>query len=146
MPVVVVSALSEVSAKVLAFDLGAVDYLTKPFDTVELVARVRRQLGRIDEPRQAGEGWLLDPERRMVGSGPRAVALSALEWRLLAHLLARKGAVCTREELIESVWGDGGATRSNVVDVCIRRLRRKLGPDAVTTVRGKGYRSSMTGR
>jgi two-component system, OmpR family, response regulator len=140
-PIVVLSALDDVPSKVLAFDLGASDYLTKPFDTAELVARVRRRAGLVSEAPQPVHGrWSLQPERRVVDDGRRTVALSALEWRLLEHLISREGAVCTRDELVECVWGGDTKRRANVVDVCIRRLRRKLGSDAVLTVRGEGYR------
>jgi two-component system copper resistance phosphate regulon response regulator CusR len=140
-PIVVLSALDDVPSKVLAFELGASDYLTTPFDVAELVARVRRRAGVVSEVPPLLHGrWSLQPERRVLDDGRRTVALSALEWRLLEHLISRAGAVCTREELVERVWGGDTKQRSNVVAVCIRRLRRKLGPDAVITVPGEGYR------
>lgn len=141
MPIMVLSALDDVSSKVLAFELGATDYVTKPVEVPELVARSRRRAGMVVAPERSRSGrWALLPERRAVDDGTRTIALSALEWRVLEHLVAREGAVCTRDELVELVWGGATDRRANVVDVCIRRLRRKLGPEAVTTVRGAGYR------
>jgi DNA-binding response OmpR family regulator len=141
LPMLVLSALDDERSKVLAFELGATDYLTKPFDVAELVARVRRRLPAASPAGERRHGrWELQPERRVVLDGTRAVALSALEWRVLDHLIARAGETCTRDELVEQAWGGADGLRANVVDVCVRRLRRKLGRDAVTTVRGRGYR------
>jgi two-component system, OmpR family, copper resistance phosphate regulon response regulator CusR len=141
MPIMVLSALDDVTSKVLAFELGATDYLTKPVEVPELVARLRRRAGIVGAPERSRSGrWALLPERRAVDDGTRTVSLSALEWRVLEHLIAHKEAICTRDELVELVWGGATDRRANVVDVCIRRLRRKLGPEAVTTVRGAGYR------
>jgi two-component system copper resistance phosphate regulon response regulator CusR len=140
-PIMLLSALDDVESKVLAFELGACDYLTTPLDPAELVARVRRRASVVSQaPQLLHARWSLEPQRRVVDDGRRTVALSALEWRLLEHLISREGAICTRDELVERVWGVDTKPRANVVDVCIRRLRRKLGPDAVITVRGAGYR------
>src|SRR5437879_5315198 len=144
MPIVVLSALDDVASKVLAFELGASDYLTTPFDTAELVARVRRRAGLVSEAPQLIRGrWSLQPERRVVDDGRRTVALSALEWRVLEHLISREGAVCARDELVERVWGGDTKSRANVVDVCIWRLRRKLGSGAVDTLRGGVCRDGL---
>jgi two-component system, OmpR family, response regulator len=141
--VLVLSALSDVDSKVRCLELGAVDYLTKPFALAELVARVWL---RLRQPAGAADGGVmragratLDPRWRTVDAGDGPVRLSAREYELLAHLARRQGEICTREELLREVWGCAHDPRTNVVDVCVRRLRAKLGPDIIETVRHAGY-------
>lgn len=144
-PVIVVSAVHEVSARVDALNRGAVDVVGKPFVLVELLARVNRHLG--VALREAAEhrhlsvaGLTLDTHRRIAAMGSQVVALTEREVALLAHLMRRHGNVCTREELLHDVWGLDFDPGSNLVEVCVRRLRTKLSvPDFIETVRGVGY-------
>jgi DNA-binding response OmpR family regulator len=144
LPVVIVSARSDLPTKLRGFDLGANDYLAKPFALDELLARVRVQLrahgnGR-DGVLRAG-GLILDLARRQARMGDREIDLSDREFRLLYHLVKHAGEVVTRDSILSAVWEYHFDPRSNVVDVCVRRLRRKLGDDApIETVRHAGYR------
>ena len=148
-PVLLLSARADEFDRVLGLELGADDYLTKPFSPRELVARVKAVLRRggintADESRLHGP-LRLDPLTRSVTLSGHPVELSALEFDLLHALLRSPGRVFTREELISSVWGEDFAGVDRVVDVHISSLRRKLGDDAerprfVATVRGVGYR------
>jgi len=140
-PVIVVSA-----ARIQALDAGAVDVVTKPFSTAELSARIRRHLVHKSPPASGEQRFLeaggvqLDLHRRRAITGNGAVSLTEREFALLAHLMRRSDSVCSREELLHDVWGLGFDPGSNVVDVCVRRLRSKLLPDPpIETVRGAGY-------
>jgi DNA-binding response OmpR family regulator len=145
LPVVIVSARSDLDTKLRGFGLGACDYLSKPFSFDELLARVRAQLRR-GRPGEKGSvvraGLLsLDVARREAKLGDVVAALSDREFRLLHHLVLHEGEVVSRERLLADVWGYHFDPRSNVVEVCIRRLRQKLGADApIETVRHGGYR------
>jgi DNA-binding response OmpR family regulator len=144
LPVVIVSARSDLGTKLRGFGLGACDYVSKPFSFDELVARVRAQLrrGRPEEPSVVQAGALsLDVTRRQARWGEVVAELSDREFRLLHHLVLHEGEVVSRESLLADVWGYHFDPRSNVVDVCVRRLRRKLGAGApIETVRHGGYR------
>ena len=145
LPVVIVSARADLTTKLNGFGLGARDYLTKPFSFDELLARIRVHLRRPDEWKsgyvlQAG-ALSLDVARRQVQLRERIVELSDREFKLLHRLLECAGEVVSRERLLSEVWGYHFDPHSNVVDVCIRRLRQKLGPDSpIETVRHAGYR------
>jgi DNA-binding response OmpR family regulator len=144
LPVVIVSARSDLPTKLRGFNLGANDYLAKPFALDELIARVRAQLrargNGQDGVLQAGE-LILDLARRQARIGDSEIDLSDREFRLLHHLVKHAGEVVTRDSILSVVWGCHFDPRSNVVDVCVRRLRRKLGDDApIETVRHAGYR------
>jgi len=141
--VVVLSALSDSDSKVKCFELGATDYVTKPFILPELIARIRTRLRHARDLSahrflDAG-GVRLDLQRRAVYIGEERASLSAREFHLLEHLMRKEGEVCTRSELLASVWGYTFDPRTNVVDVYIRRLRSKLGPNLIETVRNVGY-------
>jgi len=144
-PVVIVSARADLTTKLNGFGLGARDYLTKPFSFDELLARIRVHLRRPDE-RTNGHvlhagAVELDIARRQARLGERVVDLSDREFKLLHRLLECAGEVVSRERLLSEVWGYHFDPHSNVVDVCIRRLRKKLGPDSpIETVRHAGYR------
>jgi DNA-binding response OmpR family regulator len=142
--VLVLSALSDVGSKVRCLELGAADYLVKPFALAELVARVWARLRDGDARDEDGlihVGRLtLDSHHRTADRGDGPIPLTAREFLLLKHLVANAGDVCTRVELLEEVWGYAFDPGTNVVDVCIRRLRRKLGNEVVETVRHAGYR------
>lgn len=143
LPVLIVSARSELPAKLRGFELGATDYLTKPFALDELVARVRVQLRR-----SGGDGatvtagtLALDLVRRQVRLDGVVIDLSDREFGLLRHLIGGAGSAVSRDRLLADVWGLDFDPGTNVVDVCVRRLRRKLGPAApIETVRNVGYR------
>jgi len=145
LPVVIVSARSDLPTKLRGFGLGASDYLAKPFALDELVARVRVQL-RHRAPKgeenlvRAGE-LTLDLARRQARLGALVADLSDREFRLLHHLVENAGTIVSRERLLSEVWGYHFDPGSNVVEVCVRRLRKKLGAEApIETVRHAGYR------
>jgi two-component system, OmpR family, copper resistance phosphate regulon response regulator CusR len=144
-PVVIVSARADLQTKLRGFGLGACDYISKPFAFDELLARIRAQLrrGRAggDETVVNAGALTLDLARRQARLGDVIAELSDREFRLLHHLVRHQGEVVSRERLLSDVWGYHFDPRSNVVDVCVRRLRKKLGADApIETVRHGGYR------
>jgi DNA-binding response OmpR family regulator len=132
-----------VITKVDCLDLGARDYLTKPFQIAELLARVRARLrdgqpaGPAEEVIRSGS-LRLDLARLEADAGGGPVALTRLEFLLLRQLMDNPGPV-PKDRLLASVWGLEFDPRSNVVDVCVRRLRSKLGFDLIRTVHGAGY-------
>jgi DNA-binding response OmpR family regulator len=145
LPVVIVSARSDLSTKLRGFGLGASDYLAKPFAFDEHVARVRVQLrarrSRSEENVVHAGLLTLDLARRQARLGSLVANLSDREFRLLHHLVEHAGEVVSRERLLSEVWGYHFDPRSNVVEVCVRRLRKKLGEEApIETVRHAGYR------
>ncbi len=145
LPVLILSARSDLDTKLRGFNLGADDYLVKPFSLGELLCRVRVQLRRRQPPAESSVLYagplLLDLTRREARLGPRVCELTDGEFRLLHFLLEHAGEVNSREQLLSQVWGYDFDPRSNVVDVSIRRLRQKLGPEApIETVRNVGYR------
>jgi DNA-binding response OmpR family regulator len=145
LPVVILSARADLATKLRGFELGACDYVSKPFALDELIARVRAQLrhtgiAAAESVLHAG-ALALDLARRQARLGAIVADLSDREFRLLRELLLHSGQVISRERLLSEVWGYHFDPRSNVVDVCVRRLRKKLGPDApIETVRNAGYR------
>jgi two-component system OmpR family response regulator len=142
-PVVILSALTDVETKVRCFGLGAADYIAKPFALAELLARVRARLrsnGSDGNGTSLHAGGIeLDLRRRTADAGEGPVAVSSREFLLLQHLMNRAGQVCTREEILADVWGCSFDPGTNVVDVYIRRVRSKLGPMMIETVRNVGY-------
>jgi DNA-binding response OmpR family regulator len=146
-PVLVLSCVGDVSAKVDCLDLGARDYLTKPFALAELQARVRVQLrgerGHHEHPThellRVGP-LVLDLGRLQADSGTGPVPLTRLEVMLLRELMDHAGQSVAKDQLLATVWGIDFDPGSNVVDVCVRRLRSKLGFHLIETVRGAGYR------
>jgi len=145
-PVIVLSAVTDISARIQALDQGAVDVVAKPFSSAELSARIRRHLHH-QTPSPHGEqryleagGVQLDLHRRRAVTAHGSVSLTEREFALLAHLMRRSNDVCSREELLHDIWDLDFDPGSNVVDVCVRRLRSKLQPDPpIETVRGGGY-------
>lgn len=142
-PVLILSARRDLPSRLAALRAGARDYITKPFSFDELLERIRIQL------RLAGAGssdvmhagdMTYDPRTREVEIGDRRVPLSQRESRLFEALVAERGEVVSRERLLSRVWGYSFAPDTNVVDVCIRRLRAKVGEARIETVRGAGYR------
>lgn len=145
LPVLILSARTDMRTKLRGFELGAADYMAKPFSLDELLARVRVQLRATapldDEHLLAVGRVVLDLARRQARIGELVTDLSDREFRVLQHLLVHAGEVISRERLLADVWGYGFDPGSNVVDVCVRRLRRKLGPESpIETVRHAGYR------
>ena len=147
LPVLILSARNDLPTKLRSFQLGANDYLSKPFSFDELIARVRvhvRQGGSEDGSTVHAGALELDLARRQARVDDRVSDLSDREFRLLYHLVAHAGEVVSRERLLSEVWGYSFAPGSNVVDVCIRRLRKKLGPASpIETVRHAGYRLAV---
>ncbi len=143
LPVLILSARSDLATKLEGFQLGAGDYLQKPFSLDELLARIRVQLRHghpIGNVVCVG-GLTLDLARRKASIEDAVCDLSDREFRLLHHLALHAGEVISRERLLADVWGYTFDPGSNVVDVCVRRLRKKLGPGApIETVRHAGYR------
>ena len=147
LPVIVLTARGEIEDRVAGLDAGAVDYLVKPFSLAELVARVRAQL-RVVADASASTLRAADIEvnllTRKVSREGWAVALSTTEFELLVYLMRHCGHVLTREQILSSVWGYEHDPATNVVDVYIGYLRRKLGrpddPAPIFTVRSVGYR------
>ncbi len=147
LPIIVLSARSDLKTKLRGFELGAVDYIAKPFSLDELLARVRVQLRRarfVEEESELRVGRLvLDLAGRQARVGDVVADLSDREFRLLQFLMRHGGQVVSRQRLLAEVWGYDFDPRSNVVEVCVRRLRRRLGPDApIETVRNAGYRAA----
>ena len=145
LPVLVLSARSDLPTKLRGFELGASDYLAKPFALDELIARIRAQLRRPErEPGQTVVqvgGLVLDLARRQARLSGVVSDLSDREFRLLHQLVEHADEVVSRERLLSEVWGYHFDPGSNVVDVCVRRVRKKLGPEApIETVRNVGYR------
>jgi two-component system OmpR family response regulator len=142
--VLILSALSDVETKVKCLEFGASDYLSKPFSLAELVARVRARLRRPGAgPRHrflTAGALTLDLTRRIAELHGQRVTLSEREFLLLEHLVYQRGEVCSRQRLLADVWGYFFDPGSNVVDVCVGRLRAKLGKDVIETVRNVGYR------
>jgi len=149
LPVLILSARSDLPTKLRSFELGATDFLPKPFSLDELIARVRVQLrrtGEFDGGSTLRAGRLeLDLARRQARSGGAVTDLTDREFHLLEHLARHAGEIVSRERLLSEVWGYHFDPHSNVVDVCVRRLRKRLGPGApIETVRHAGYRLAET--
>ncbi len=143
-PVLFVTARDDEVDRVLGLELGADDYITKPFSPRELVARVKTVLRRGgttgDSPVLSLGGIRLDPGRRRVWVWEAEVSLTTTEFDLLGYLMRRPGRVYEREQLLSEVWGYAAAAGTRTVDVHIAQLRAKLGPDSpIRTVRGVGY-------
>ena len=143
MPVIVLTARDGVDDTVGALDGGADDYLTKPFRFEELLARIRARLRDTTDgdPAVLAAGPVrLDLRTRLADVGGRSVELTSREFALAETFLRHPGQVLSREQLLSHVWGYDFDPGSNVVDVYVRYLRRKLGDDVIQTVRGMGYR------
>lgn len=143
LPVLVASARDTVKDKIAGLEAGADDYVLKPFDLDELIARVRALLRR-----HAGSGvptlqlgdLVLDPVRKELTKAGAAIELSAREFAVLEALMRKPGAVLSRERLEEAVYGWGQEVASNAIEVHLHNLRRKLGNGAILNIRGMGYR------
>ena len=145
-PVLMLTARDGEDDRIRGFEVGADDYLVKPFSPRELVVRIQAILRRADPDRARSStvvagGVEIDPVRREVLAGGEPVALAAREFDLLAHLGAHRGQVLSRQQLLDGVWGEGWVGDERTVDVHVRQLRKKLGDHLpLTTVWGVGYR------
>ncbi|MFL5823916.1 MAG: response regulator transcription factor [Solirubrobacteraceae bacterium] len=155
LPVIVLTALDDIEHRVTGLDAGAADYLTKPFSLSELAARVRAQLRMAAQAAQTtltAGGVQMDLLTREVRQNGELVRLSTTEFELLAYLVRNRGQVLSREQILSAVWGYDYDPGTNVVDVYVGYLRRKLRPPAsppdsgasvrspITTIRSVGYR------
>ncbi|MCX8116412.1 MAG: response regulator transcription factor [Desulfobacterota bacterium] len=146
-PILILTAKAEEVDRIVGFELGADDYVTKPFSPKELVLRVKAILNR-KQTQEEGEtlfeigDLVIDVERHRVMVGKKPVPLTHTEFKLLVELVSKRGRVLTREVLLDRVWGYTYEGYARTVDTHVRRLRDKLGPerDRIETVRGVGYR------
>jgi DNA-binding response OmpR family regulator len=150
LPVIMLTALGEVGAKVEALDAGATDYVTKPFSVDELLARVRAHLRRPSQSeatRLSAAGIDVNLLSREVHRDDEAVRLSAKEFELLVHFMRHPNQVLSREQLLSGVWGYDFEPQTNVVEVYVGYLRKKLGrpdrPAPIDTIRSAGYRFTV---
>jgi two-component system phosphate regulon response regulator PhoB len=148
-PVIMLTARAAEMDRVLGLELGADDYVTKPFSPRELVIRIRKQLSRVRTGDEQGSHLKIgeieiDVPRHVVQVGSKTITLTATEFRLLEILARRRGRVQSRDRLLQDVWGYENPIDSRTVDTHMRRLREKLGAAAqhLETVRGVGYRFS----
>jgi DNA-binding response OmpR family regulator len=143
MPVLILTARDDLDSTVAGLEGGADDYVTKPFKFEELLARIRARLREQPEPEptvlEAG-GVTLDMRARRASVQGKTIELSAREYTMLEVLMRHAGQVLSREQLLSHVWGYDHDPGSNVVDVYVGYLRKKLGPDVIETARGMGYR------
>ncbi len=147
-PVLILTARDRWSDKVAGFDAGADDYVTKPFNMEEILARlralVRRAAGHASNEMTCGPVTLDSANAKVVVSG-KAVKLTSLEFRLLSYLMMHSGKVVSRTELVEHLYDQDFDRDSNTIEVFVGRLRKKLGVDVLQTIRGMGYTMSETG-
>ncbi len=148
-PIVMLTARDEVEDRVVGLELGADDYVAKPFSPRELAARVKAVLrrsaatGSPDDVTTLGPVTLMRGAREVMADG-RGVELTQREFDLLEYLLRHAGQVVTRDELLEAVWGFRSPGQTRTVEVHVAQLRKKLGhPDLIRTVRGLGYKAAM---
>lgn len=143
LPILILTANSQVATRVEGLDAGADDFLAKPFAVAELRARVRALGRRRAQPRQLAYSHgavKLDLAGRRATRNGTEVPITAREWSLLELLAGRAGRVVPRDELLEGVWGDITESAAGSLEVLIARLRRKLGAELIETLRGHGYR------
>ena len=141
-PVLVATARDSVEQRIAGLDAGADDYVLKPYDLGELLARVRALLRRAAgraEPVYEHMGVTINPATREVAVNGRPVLLSSREWAVLEPLIARPGAVLSRAQLEEKIFGFDDSIASNAVEVYVHGLRKKLGANLIQNVRGLGY-------
>jgi DNA-binding response OmpR family regulator len=143
LPILMLSALSEVDDRTRGLDAGAEDYIVKPFSFDELVARLKVQERRAESGARAGQ-VRLDPATRSVARGQRSVSLTEREFALLSLLWNRRGEVLSRGEIFDALWAREGTSSENIVDVYVGYLRRKLAPMAdfgfdIKTLRNRGF-------
>jgi two-component system OmpR family response regulator len=148
-PVIIITARDSVEDRIKGLDFGADDYLVKPFDVNELLARLRavvRRRGGLAAPLLSNGVVILDPASREARRGDEVYPLSAREFALLQALLLRAGAILTRTELEERIYGWNEEVESNAVDFLIHGVRKKLGADVIKNVRGAGWMVAKNGK
>lgn len=142
-PVIILTARDQISDRIDGLNAGADDYLVKPFDLAELSARIaavaRRYSGNPNPLVEVGD-LAIDLAARAVYRGGRAVDLTAKEWAIFEALVQRPGAILSRGQLEDRLYGFGDEIESNTIEVHVSRLRKKLGKDVIETLRGLGYR------
>ncbi len=145
-PVIIMTAHDQVSDRIAGLNAGADDYLVKPVDLGELQARIHAVSRRYSTHKlpdlTIGDIAIYPSERRIAGGGGEEIQLSSREWAVLDRLIARKRAIVSKAQIEEALYAFGAEVESNTVEVYVSRLRRKLGKDAIETVRGVGYRIS----
>ncbi len=142
-PVLIITARDTISERVQGLNAGGDDYLVKPFDLGEMIARLHALVRRARRQTEPAFSWgeiVINPTSRQVESAGQAVNLSAREWSILDALIARPGAILSRNQLEERLYGWSGDVESNAVEVYIHGLRKKLGSQFILNVRGVGYR------
>lgn len=147
-PVMVISAKITLSDRVLGIDLGADDYITKPFEPLEVAAKVKAQLRRLSSTSQKAEvknlitvgSVSLDLDECSVISGGKTIELTMAEFKVLELLIGQPRRVFTKEQIYESAWYSDSAVDDNTIRVIISRLRDKIGAEHIRTIRGLGYR------
>lgn len=142
LPVMMLSARSDPETKVAALRAGAIDYVSKPFSFDELLERVRihlRRASQLDPSVLTADGITLELRRRLVDFGDGPIRLTDREALVLEYLMRHLDEVVSRERLLSAIWGYSFDTETNTVDVCVRRLRLKIGHDRIATIRGAGY-------
>jgi len=154
-PILILSARSEEADRVVGLELGADDYVTKPFSTREVIARIRALLRRNDpatpQRLKISRGdVVIDPTEHSVTVAGKSVELSALEFKLLHYMAVHPGIVFSRDQLLDGVWGNDRSVTPRSVDVYVRRIREKIEqrpqqPTYVQTVHGVGYRFATKG-
>lgn len=144
LPVIFLTAVDDEDSIVNSFELGADDYITKPFSTRELLARIKRAAAKSSKRNIISvSGVTLDLDKSVVFENGRQIELTALEYRLLALLMQNVGAVVTRDLIFEKIWdASGNFVNDNTLTVYIKRIRKKLNADIIKTVKGLGYRVS----
>jgi two-component system OmpR family response regulator len=142
-PVIITTAQDQIAIRIDGLNAGADDYLVKPFDLNEMSARVsavaRRYAG-IAAPQLTVGAASVNLATKSVSIAGKPISLTSREWAVLERLLSRRGAIVTKSEIEDSLYPFGAEVEGNAVEVYVSRLRKKLGPDVVTTVRGMGYR------
>ncbi len=141
-PVLILSARDALSDRVLGLDIGADDYLVKPFERLELLARlralIRRAAGQSQSTIELGE-FTIDLRDRCLRQGSETISLTAREYALLEYLAVHRGKVVSRTELYDHLFDETDSSLSNLLDVHVSNLRKKLGSDVIETRRGQGY-------
>lgn len=141
-PVIITTAQDQIAVRIEGLNAGADDYLVKPFDLSEMSARlaaVARRYAGSPAPVVTIGPAIINTATKAVSVDAKPVTLTAREWAVLERLLSRRGALVTKDEIEDSLYAFGAEIESNAVEVYISRLRKKLGKDAVTTLRGMGY-------
>ena len=145
-PVIIITARDQIRDRIEGLNAGADDYVLKPFDLDELTARihsVQRRASALPSPRFKVRALEIDQTDRMVWRDGEEIHLTAREWALLECFIRRLGAIVPKAKLEEALYDFGSEIESNAVEVYVSRLRKKLGSDAILTVRGLGYRMTV---